>query len=56
MNIPPPDYVICLECESPCYTFDWDEKQGRVTDILCAVCGNDKRDDFQTEEEFIGEE
>lgn len=45
-----PDYLICLECESPCYTFEWSD--GKVVEILCTRCGNDDPAQFLTEEEF----
>ena len=45
-----PDYLICLECESPCYIFEWAE--GKVVEALCTVCGNEELDSFATEEEF----
>ncbi len=45
-----PEYLICLECESPVYVFEWDE--GRVTDVVCATCGNDDPASFATEDEL----
>jgi hypothetical protein len=51
-----PDYMICIECETPVYSFEWDEGKGRLRDVLCPVCGNDKVEEFQTEGEFIGED
>lgn len=45
-----PDYVICLECESPVYTFEWNGS--RVTEAVCPACGNDQPAMFSTEEEF----
>lgn len=50
-----PDYLICIECETPCYTFDWDNGRDKVTEILCTMCGNDKVEEFQTEDELMGE-
>ena len=44
-----PDFVICLECESPLYTFEWDG--ARVKEALCQTCGNDQNTLFATEEE-----
>lgn len=43
-----PDYLICLSCETPCYTFDW--KDGEIVEALCLACGADDLDDFITEE------
>jgi translation initiation factor 2 beta subunit (eIF-2beta)/eIF-5 len=45
-----PDYVICLECESPIYAFEWDG--ARVKEAVCPTCGNDQPGLFSTEEEI----
>ena len=45
-----PDYVICLECESPCYEFTY--KEGEVKEILCLVCGEEDPVMFLTEEDY----
>jgi hypothetical protein len=45
-----PEYLICLECETPCYDFSWED--GEVDEVLCAMCGNDVPDQFITEEDF----
>lgn len=45
-----PDYVICLECESPVYVFEWAEE--KLQEAECIVCGNDDLAQFATEEEF----
>lgn len=45
-----PEYVMCLECETPCYVFEWEE--GRITEILCEQCGNDDSEQFVTGEEY----
>jgi translation initiation factor 2 beta subunit (eIF-2beta)/eIF-5 len=45
-----PDYVICLECESPVYTFEW--KDEKVSEAICTVCGNDEKSQFVTETEY----
>ena len=45
-----PDFVICLECESPVYTFEWNGS--RVTEATCPTCGNDQPTMFATEEEY----
>lgn len=39
-----PDYLVCLECETPCYVFEW--RDGKVTEALCQVCGNDDPESF----------
>ncbi len=45
-----PEYLICVECETPCYTFEWQHDE--LTEAMCTVCGNDEVDSFTTEEEF----
>jgi len=45
-----PDYVLCLECESPCYVFVW--KDGVVKEAVCEMCGNDYTQNFATEDEY----
>lgn len=45
-----PDYVVCIDCETPCYVFEWAE--ARLRDALCQTCGNDDVDRFATPEEF----
>ena len=45
-----PEYLICLECETPCYTFEWEE--GKISEVQCMACGNDEPDQFITEEDF----
>lgn len=45
-----PDYMICVDCETPCYVFEW--KDGVVVEALCEACGNDDPDEFLTEDEF----
>jgi len=45
-----PDYLICLNCESPCYVFEWSDDGCK--EALCEVCGNDEPDQFVTEEDF----
>jgi hypothetical protein len=45
-----PDYLICLECESPVYVFDW--KEDKVVEAICTVCGNEDVAQFATEQEY----
>ena len=45
-----PDYIICLECETPCYIFEWEE--GILKEAQCLLCGNDDVNQFATEEEL----
>lgn len=45
-----PDYLICLECETPCYVFEW--RGDKVLEALCTVCGNDDPELFATPSEM----
>ena len=45
-----PDYLICIDCETPCYTFEWQETG--PTEVMCMACGNDEIEQFMTEEDF----
>lgn len=45
-----PEYLICLECETPTYSFEW--REGRVTEALCTACGNDDPTLFATEDDL----
>jgi len=44
-----PEYVICLQCETPTYQFEWNEK---VVAAVCTTCGNDEASEFMTESEL----
>lgn len=33
------DYLICKQCNSPCYIFEMDGS--RISEAQCLVCGND---------------
>ncbi len=45
-----PEYLICLECESPTYVFEW--LDGKVLEAQCTTCGNEDPSQFATEEEL----
>ena len=45
-----PEYLICLECESPCYIFEW--KDEHLTEAVCDICGADDPDQFMSQEDF----
>ena len=45
-----PEYLICLQCETPTYQFEWAE--GKVSLAICTTCGNDDISDFMTEAEL----
>ena len=44
------DYLICLECESPCYIFEFEA--ATLVEAFCEACGNDDVDLFLPEEDF----
>jgi hypothetical protein len=45
-----PEYLVCLECETPCYTFEWEGE--RVTEVLCQACGSDDPEQFALPEDL----
>ena len=45
-----PEFLICNECDSPVYVFEWSE--GRITEAICTSCGNDKPALFTTDEDY----
>jgi translation initiation factor 2 beta subunit (eIF-2beta)/eIF-5 len=45
-----PDYLVCLECETPCYTFEWEGE--RLVEVLCQACGNENPEMFIRPEEL----
>ena len=45
-----PEYLICLQCETPTYQFDY--AGGKLASIVCTACGNDDVSDFATEAEY----
>ena len=45
-----PDFIICTECETPCYTFEW--KRDEIAEAMCEACGNDDLDVFATPEDW----
>jgi hypothetical protein len=44
-----PEFLICLNCETPCYTFEWED--GELKEALCVTCGNEDAEQFATSEE-----
>jgi len=47
-----PEYLICLQCETPTYQFEWDGNKGKVIQAVCNTCGSDDLSDFMTEAEL----
>ena len=45
-----PDYLICLNCDSATYVFEW--SNDKVVSVLCETCGNDDPTEFMTEAEY----
>ena len=45
-----PEFIVCLSCETPCYTFEW--AGGEIAEAYCEACGNDDPEQFATEEDF----
>ena len=45
-----PEFLICLDCETPCYDFEW--ALGALTEAMCMACGNDDLEQFMSEEDF----
>ncbi|HEY6320665.1 MAG TPA: hypothetical protein VJA16_03785 [Thermoanaerobaculia bacterium] len=39
-----PDYLVCLECETPCYEFEWED--GKISEVICLRCGNEDPEQF----------
>lgn len=42
-----PDYVICVNCETPVYEFEY--KGDTLIAAMCLTCGNDNPEEFMTE-------
>lgn len=45
-----PEYLICMQCETPTYDFEF--TNGKLTQCICATCGNDDTTEFMSESEF----
>ena len=45
-----PEYLICLQCETPTYQFEY--ANGKLATVICATCGADDPSDFVTEAEL----
>ena len=44
------DYLICKQCNSPCYVFEIE--MGRISEAQCLVCGNEEPNMFELGEEI----
>jgi hypothetical protein len=51
------DYVVCISCDTPCYTFELDRK-GAIESAYCQACGTDEPAGFRIPDadEMAGEE
>ncbi|HSN68681.1 MAG TPA: hypothetical protein VLV48_05515 [Thermoanaerobaculia bacterium] len=45
-----PEYLVCLNCDTPTYVFEWDG--AKLTSAICQTCGNDSLDDFMTDTDY----
>ena len=45
-----PDYLICIECECPAYTFEW--LGSKLIEATCESCGNEDLESFATPEDY----
>ncbi len=45
-----PEYLICLNCESPTYIFEW--KADEVLEAYCETCTSEEVDQFLTPDDF----
>ncbi len=45
-----PEYLICLQCETPTYQFEY--VNGKLATVICNTCGADDVSDFVTETEL----
>lgn len=39
-------FIVCLNCDTPCYSFEYEERKGIVS-AFCAICGNDEIKEFR---------
>ena len=46
-----PEYLICLQCETPTYQFEYDQN-GKLITVVCTTCGSDEPSEFMTEAEL----
>jgi hypothetical protein len=45
-----PEYLICLQCETPTYQFEYVGE--KLATVVCNTCGSDDVSDFVTEAEY----
>ena len=47
------EYIECKNCESPCYSFEIDQRRGVIVQALCLICGSDDPEEFFVPEEAV---
>jgi hypothetical protein len=45
-----PEFLICLQCDTPTYDFDY--VLDKLSAVVCSTCGNDDPSEFMTEAEY----
>jgi hypothetical protein len=40
------DFLVCKNCETPCYSFEVDAK-GEILSAICMTCGNEEPGEFR---------
>jgi hypothetical protein len=45
-----PEFLICVDCQTPCYTFEW--KNEKLAEATCIACGADDLETFMTQEDY----
>ncbi len=45
-----PEYLICLNCETPTYQFEYANE--KLVQAICNTCGEDDVTEFLTESEY----
>jgi hypothetical protein len=48
------DFLICKQCNTPCYTFDMEA--GKIKEAQCLVCGTDDITMFELGDEATGDD
>ena len=48
------DYLICKQCNTPCYIFEMEA--GAITEAQCLVCGSEDISMFELGEEASGDD
>ena len=45
-----PEFLVCVNCESPCYVFELDNDE--VSEAVCEACGCEEVDQFLSPDDF----